>query len=255
MLYPYPSHIHLLQLLCEPEVYEKIVQNKNFTKLQSYWMILPRYLYAYCPICQVQYSEPADTYHINGWGGIGLQNTLCATSYAKRFINKRCTHFLGIQAFLNFNGQSPTEIKYFGNSSGEVPYMTSQFFPDDLESYAVLHALPVCRIVSERFVPTYTVFFLTYFSESPKEVLARRFAEQAKWSMLDPDFRPATVQPAGFVDEKSYQLELWAKSGKLGWLDFSLPQLPLKIGEGTVLPEIYRAVQGNRNPTIWRREN
>ena len=43
-----------------------------------------------------------------------------------------------------------------------------------------------------------------------------------------------------------------ATQGKLGYLDFTQPDLPLRIGPGTQLPALYRNIQGAHYSYMWR---
>jgi hypothetical protein len=154
--------------------------------------------------------------------------------------------------------QLPREIEYLNNRTGEVPYLTPWFFQDDMESYVVLHALPICRTESNQFAPTYTMFSLTYFSQDPKLILQRHFAVEAERGKGDPEYHPATVYPAGSIytqhyDETLYDLAQWAVRGQLGWLDFTVADQPLRLGVGSQLPETYQRIHGNRKTYVWRK--
>ena len=48
---------------------------------------------------------------------------------------------------------------------------------DDIATYVVMSVLPVCLIQNDQFVPTYTAFSLSYFSEDVKEVRRRYFRD------------------------------------------------------------------------------
>jgi len=263
MDYPYPLLLPLLQILCTPNEYRRVkalyLSNvkagiKHPSLVDEYWRIVPHYTYAYCPICQARYHEPADTYSIDGWG---MYPDLKKTLYNIYSTYPRCPHFLGIHAFFNLHGNFPNEVDYLSNRAGEAPYLTPWFFPDDIASYAVLHALPVCRIEAEQFVPRYTAFSLTYFSQHPKLVLKRHYAVEAERGKDDPEYYPAIFYPAPVyparIDEALYDLPAWVARGQLGWLDFTQANMPLRIGVGLELPEIYRAIQGSRNTYVWRK--
>jgi len=87
-----------------------------------------------------------------------------------------CSHFVAVQYFINLHGVLPKEVQYFSNQS-EVPFVMPVFLPEDIESYAVMHSLPICRIEKERFVPCYSVYLLTYYSARPQKLWERRRAE------------------------------------------------------------------------------
>lgn len=289
MSYPYTSLLSLLELRCTPDEYRRLtaphVSYRRGIKKphpeDPYWQVIPHYVYAHCPMCHVQYREPADTYSIRGWGSPSILRETLYVLPGEYPTNPPCPHFLGIHTFLNLHGNLPSELTYLENSTGEVPYLTPWFFPIDIESYAVLHALPICRIEAgvsvelvqpgipvshalpifrieaDRFVPSYTVFSLTYFSQQPKEVLRRHYAEEAERGKGDPEYFPATVHPPRPLDtrgydETLYDLPAWAARGQLGWIDFTQANTPLQIGVGSQLPEIYRQIQGSRKTYVWR---
>jgi hypothetical protein len=198
----------------------------------------------------MQYCEPADTYSLAAWNAHEiLHQTLFVYEQYPR--PTPCAHFMGIHKFINLHDQVPTEKDYFANHTGEVPYLTPWFFPEDIKTQAVLHALPICRVDRDRFVPSYTVFSLTYFSQKPREVLRRHFQAEAKNLKDDPDYHPPTVHPPWGGDQL-YDLAQWAQQGKLGWLDVTQLGLPLRLGQGAELPTMYRQIAGSRRVYTWR---
>ncbi|MDQ2805324.1 MAG: hypothetical protein M3Z04_00160 [Chloroflexota bacterium] len=137
--------------------------------------------------------------------------------------------------------------------------MTDWYLPADIRSYVVLHALPICRIEHDRFVPRYTAFTLSYFSTNKAAVLARHDASEAHRAIGDPDYyAAATFEPPAATPTPAsaplYDLAAWADTGRLGWLDYTDPTLPLRIGRGADLPALYRTMVGRRDPYVWRRK-
>lgn len=266
MSYPYPPLLPLLQFRCTPDEYQRAIalhiRRGRIAKRSvgaDYWRIIPTYTYAECPVCHARYREPADTYSIRGWGSYGF---LLKTLYAfERHYPTRshCPHFWGIHMFVNLHDELPGEIEDMVNHTGEVPYITPWNFSEDLESYAVLHALPICRIENDKFVPRYTVFSLTYFSRD-LDLLRRHFAALAKAEKVqdDPEYYPSLVWPPGHVDkqqydESLYDLTAWAERGQLGWLDVTRADQPLRLGAGLQLPEMYRHIEGRRWKYLWEK--
>jgi hypothetical protein len=192
-----------------------------------------------------------NTYHLKGNSGGQLIEPF-PIYHATESVQKRCKHFFGTHKLLNLHGQVPSEVDYLNNSEGEVPYLTAQLFPEDIPTKAVLHALPICRIAEDTFIPSYTLFILTYFSENPKGLLEHRYAAQKDIMEFDAEYYPAVVQPAGFVANDNYDLSRWVQEGKLTWLDPYSPDLALQTDTHKPLLELYTAIVGNRKPTIWR---
>jgi hypothetical protein len=234
--------------------------------------VIPLYLYARCPFCQDEYFEPIDTYSLAGWSpSLRLEKRFYVPeSYP---LPKPCSHFIGIHQFVNLHHHPPTEMEYFPNECGEVPYLTPWFFPDDLGAKAILHALPICRLENEQFVPSYTVFSLTYFSLNPKELLRRHHAAEAEWAKDDPDYYGVDLySPAsgklnlqalapwvkrnllGWIAKtipNLHDLIQWVEHGQLGWLDVTQPNLPIRFGNTTEFPAIYQNIEGIRHASTW----
>lgn len=261
MTYPYSSLLPLPRVECSTKEYLDLVMRYGWwgpgAKVHrvkpdaDYWRVIPIYTYGECPLCQVRYSEPVDTYSLGGWAGA---HVLSETLYIPDRYPRRapCPHFAGIHRFINLHDIQPTEKGYWENWTGDVPYLTPWFFPTDIPTFAVLHALPICRIEVERFVPTYTVFAVTYFSDNPTVILQRRGEFLREFGKGDPEFYGNLLAMPSLDNEEQYDLVGWAQRGKLGWLDFIEAGLPLRIGTNTVLPEVYRHIEGKRQPYSLR---
>jgi hypothetical protein len=183
-----------------------------------------------------------------------------------------CSHLLGTHEFFHLHGHIPAEVDELTLDSGEVPLVTPWFL-DKLGGCAVLHALPICRLEQGKLVPAYTRFFLTYFSQDPRQTLEATYALQAE-AAKDDSYYPYTIasgygiyntrgqMPAGdgwesmrdptraYYEEK-YDLPRWARLGKLGYLDYTSPELPLRIRDGLELPALYFPIEGRRYHFIW----
>jgi hypothetical protein len=263
MEYPYPLLVSQLQFYCSPEEYQTIV--KPFSNWVStarhgvpygiprYWQIMPKYLYARCPMCGTEYREPVNTYNFASWGGFHILKNgfYIEQGQYERYCEEltRCSHFLGVTVFCNLHNQPLPQLKEWINHTGEVPFLTSALLPDDLESYAVLHALPICQTLNNQFVPTYTVFAITYFSESPKLVRASRIRQEWERGKNDPEFFPAELEPPGTPSN----LAAFAQKGRLGWLDLTSADYGLRIGRDEQLPEMYQYIPGRLKPYSWQR--
>lgn len=276
MIYPFPQLTGLLEIRCAPHEYQQIIAPliSSRGRLQPppkdhvYWRILPEYTVAECPICAYRLQSLVDTYSLIGWGSFrGLVQSLYRSDMdsitagpvsqgTPKFAH--CAHFFGIHEFLNLHKVPPPNTDYWSNRTGEVPYITPWFFPDDVPTYAVLHALPICRIEEGTFVPTYTVFSVTYFSQDRKEILTRWRERVKNEGLGDPEYYPSLLAiPHSYSAyawrSAQHDLVTWTHQGKLGFLDITQPNLPLSIGKGIELPEIYRNIQGRLAIYTWRR--
>ncbi|MDQ2809033.1 MAG: hypothetical protein M3Z04_19335 [Chloroflexota bacterium] len=261
--YPYPELLDLLQIDYSPSEYDALRRGADFITLRyeakkytRYWAQLPQYMFAVCPICGIHFTEPADTYTLEAWGIPVLEWAHTLHPLPRNFIPLPwCSHFLGLQRFIQLHEQTPTELKRFLNASAEVPYLTPSYFAAGVPTYAVLHALPICRTEDNRFVPRYTVFALTYFTADEATVLT--YHRSLDWInraqnleyYTTPDFDPP--EPPTPANAARYDLAAWAARGQLGWLDYTDPVLPLRIGLGTPLPPLYEAIPGRRTPQDW----
>lgn len=221
----------------------------------NYWYHVPIYRYTYCPFCENWYTAPLDTYTLWGWGA-GADLVKIPYGQPNRDF-KECAHFLGVHLFLHLHNTVPEGV-YYSTGTGEVPFITPWFFADDLACFAVLSALPICRIIDTHFVPTYTAWCLSYFSVNPTEVLKRHYANEAQYSG-DREFYPQTVGAPGsyytnttVYNEPLYDLAAWCARGQLGWLDHTQPDLPLRLGMNLILPALYTNIQGDRREYTYR---
>lgn len=261
--YPYPELLPQLQIHATPTTYVQSRWNANIVdlvyypkKYARYWHLLPQYLFAICPVCGQRFSEPGDTYWLEGWGtSLSWDRTLYHLPDSFFTPRPYCPHFLGIHRFTNLHGVQPTELEMLANYSGEVPYVSTWYLPDDIPSYIVLHGLPICRIEQDRFVPRYTAFCLSYFSADKTAVLARNRDREAAWAAGETEYYasapfppPARITPA---NAPFFDLAAWAAAGRLGWLDLSDTANPLRIGVGAELPAYYRHIVGDPLGGDW----
>ena len=244
---PHPTLAHL-QITFEPEAYNRIwpaILDMNYQAImgidldRDYWPLLTTYLFARCPICGATYTGKLDTHSLNGVGGPNLVGGAIAS---KKWQTIGCQHFVAVQNFVNLNEFTPKEVIYFANKSLDAPFVMPIFLPDDIESYVVLHSLPICRIEAGQFMPRYAIYMLTYYAVKPKMLIARRYAEQVQHQ--DDQFPPLLYpEPQTRVWR---DLALWVERGKLQWLDPGHPDLPLKTGPPEALP--YADVQPSAAP-------
>jgi hypothetical protein len=176
----------LLRLRCSPALYHKTVSQWSASRIPkapedyAYLALLPKYIYARCPFCGTACTEKIDTYSLRGFHEMKFTLwRLLPRDYPSAY-DVPCPHYMGVHQFSNLNGQMPTEVDIFGVDYGEVPYVTPWFLPKDIPSAVVLHALPICRTVKGEFVPTFTLFLLTYFSEHPQKVIDLHYEEERK---------------------------------------------------------------------------
>ncbi|HYF63975.1 MAG TPA: tRNA (N6-threonylcarbamoyladenosine(37)-N6)-methyltransferase TrmO [Herpetosiphonaceae bacterium] len=250
-----PSYLELLgPLRSSDKPYEFSLERAEHT---DYWQRIPTYAYAHCPFCEIDYSAPLDTYTLWHWRSGGLKK-LPYGKPTREF--RQCEHFLGIHQFLHLHDHIPEQaFSYFPNHDGEVPFITPWFFADDLPSFAVLSALPICRILENQFVPAYTAWILSYFCVNPTLILDRHYEREAALYGHDREYWPQTVWAPGsyytnttVYNEELYDLTAWCRRGQLGWLDHTRPDLPLRIGEGLRLPDLYTNIQGDRRAYVYR---
>lgn len=236
-------------------------REKNTFDLQ-YEQFLPVYKYASCPFCGKDYQEQVDTYNLYRAYRRGFPNSLYDIFQQDFPIESPCNHLLGTHTFGNIQEMSLLGMPDSGLAYGEVPYITPWFCPDDVETYVVLHGVPICAVQAGQFIPIYTLFALTYFSLNPGEIINRHKRQQAKIALEDDEYYPAVVYIPPPDDnyigydktqfDPPYDLLRWANKGKLGWLDFNDSSLPLRIGKEWSLPDRYQNIGGERRNVSWR---
>lgn len=212
---------------------------------ESFWNRLPLYCLACCPFCGIDSIERLNTHGLEGWKP---DPNKCESVFDATPHKKDCRHFLAVQFFINLHDIVPQEMIYFSNQS-EVPYVMPVFLPDDIESYAVMHSLPICRIEQDRFVPRYSVYMITYYSKDIHAMWDRRRAE---YRGQDYGHFPKlhTWRHTQNTPE-AWDLPLWVRKGKLMWLDLEQDNLPLKAGPVDEFP--YSNIEGIRKSHTYRK--
>lgn len=240
---------HLLQIELTPAEYRKVDPGPDGPDIASphtpdYWRSMPTYLLARCPLCGGTYTAKLDTYSLQYW----LYPFYGEHVYGKDHQKIDCSHFVCVHHFINLNGVAPREVPYTELYS-EVPCVMSFFLPDDVESYAVMHALPICRVEQGRFVPRYSLYAMTYFSTDPRLLRGRRWQ-----AVVQPEsHHPPFVRTPNFRDRDGdtwWDLPRWVRAGKLLWLDAGDPALPLRVGPVEAFP--YVNITGRREQRSYR---
>jgi len=245
---------HLLKFEVGPAQYKSLAISKLYTKdpSQRYWDILPYYLIARCPLCGSEYTARLDTYSLLRW----RHAVHGANIFEKEYENIGCQHFVMAHHFINLNGKVPSEVHYFENIS-EVPYVVPRLLVDKLQSgtpdlesedlnpQAVMHALPICRIENRQFVPSYSVYMITYYALNPAPLIAHyhKLRDYIEW------FPEPVLDDAD--RELWWDLEYWIKMKKFWWLNPNDPELPL---QNTLETFPYRNIQGIRSGRTYRHD-
>jgi hypothetical protein len=244
------------QIALTPQEYQHITRYyRQGRKLKrhiagaDYWDRMPQHRVAQCPICTAVYVAYLDTYNLRGW----VSDTIGESVFMPQRQEIGCSHFVGTQIFINLHGLVPTEVGwYFSNNNSEVPFVMPIFVPDDIESYVVMHAVSVCRVEQDEFVPRYTVFMLTYYSSNPSELIKRRLKEMSDFGGDDPEFRDELMYTWRHIKATSdaWELSGWVTRSKLLWLDLTKSDLPLKAKPVKDFP--YGDIEGFRRSYVYR---
>ena len=208
-------------------------------EIASYWDKLPRYLIARCPLCGVRFTNRADTHSLFMWGDSTGGRGRALSAHPENTVP--CAHFVGVQKFINLNGNIPMELDYFPQAWGDVPVITPELLLHTAQTGVVMHSLPICRVERGAFTPKYVVYLLTYYAESPS---AAHKAGGGGWTLF------TASQYAGH-DPRVGDLPYWVELGKLHWLDLDDPTLPLKSGPTSDFP--YAGIQGVGGSYTYRK--
>jgi hypothetical protein len=212
---------------------------------------LPNYVYSRCPYCGAPYTGILDTHSLSSdWV---TSPSIHSAVYSDEWQKIGCWHFVAVQTFINLCGLAPTDLVYFKNAL-DVPFVMPIFVPDDVAACAVIHSLPICRIENGGFVPRYSVYMVTYYSQQPKLLWFRRHAEmKAEFAKHgDPEMRLPKMYSSWEATQRPGALDLraWVAKQKLQWLDVNRPDLPLKSGPVEEFP--YGSVTGYLRPYTVR---
>jgi hypothetical protein len=153
-----------------------------------------------------------------------------------------CSHFVTVKHFVHLNGNLPSETKYLEFWSAEVPAIQPGLLPHNIETYAVLHALPVARIEDNTFVPRYTLYMMAYYAKSPAAIIRRWREQVAKANIRGADYHGVWLWNPG--EQENSDLINWLERGQLKWLDTAAPDLALASQSYLEFP--YGGISGRR---------
>jgi hypothetical protein len=206
--------------------------------------IMPEYTLAVCPICKKKYIEKIDNYSIRSWTLPGNGEKVffkCGEPVSK------CEHFFAVQFFINLNGLKPElseeEMRFRREFPPEAPHIQGNLFKEDVESYGVMHSIPLCRIEGDKFVPRYKVYTVTYFLPEDEE---KRFMNMVKGYNKLSKKPYDSIPPEGESGKDWWDLEKWVNAGKLLWLEVKNNDFELKKGPVENFP--YRHIEGRKSP-------
>jgi hypothetical protein len=200
------------------------------------WEQMPSYVVGYCPFCSANSIEKIDTHSLHYWYPRPEKN---GCVFKNRQRAKDCHHFVAVHTFVNVNDKRPhpnpdLSISSFFNDNGDLPFVIPDLLPNAFPAIAVMHALPICAIEGDAFVPRYSLYMITYYAEDPKAV------KEYRWRNVNPD-------PGDFAlllefpdfmrrHPESANLQQWVERGKLQWLDPATPDLTLRTGPVAAFP-------------------
>jgi hypothetical protein len=106
---------------------------------------------------------------------------------------------------------------------------------------AVLHSLPICRPENGKFIPRYTLYLITYFSEDPKSAYDSLIGYNVPY--VEPGTIVAFILPQK-GSEHWWDLSRWVSAGQLYWVDVQGAQLSLATSDVEKFP--YKGITGRR---------
>ena len=199
---------------------------------------LPNYVTSLCPYCGSENIEHLNTYSALGWH-LGYGGVL----YRLEGVTHRCNHYTLAQFFINFHGIWPDEANH--ELPPEVPHVIGHILEDN-SSLAVIHALPICRPIGDQFIPSYTLYMLSYFAEQPKTV----FRNVTDYNVA---FHEGGTTSAYIVPPEDCQhwwdLPRWVSERKLYWVDASADKMLLRTGNEAQFP--YTKITGRKTTHVY----
>ncbi len=240
---------HLLQTKLTPAAYQTLLPkwHPEMVPAKTYSQSLPTYLLARCPICQGRYMARLDTYSLFHWSTASTGECVFDCNYQ----NTGCRHFVGVHHFINLNGfKKPDEYRVLPIAP-EVPHVIPKLLVSEgdpahhkqassfVDSVAVIHALPICQIENNRFVPRYSLYTITYYSRNAT-VMQRALGEVRNL----PGGIIALHDLVLVAEEQWWDLPYWVERHLLWWLDPNDSNLPLRHGAVDLFP--YGNIRGSR---------
>ena len=257
---PFTFTLPHLKITYEPQEYLDLYQKYKVVSLdagEAYWLHLSDYLVARCPLCSAPYYERIDTHSLRQL----QQNPTSKPTYIglPKYQTITCPHFVAVTTFVNLNSLLPTEHNLWSCNTGDIPAITPSLLPDDIESAAVIHSLPVCRIEENAFIPRYSLYMVTYFASDPAAAWKQRENEMDKIADSlaggDEDFALhiswINTSCACRNNPALCNLTQWVERKKLYWLDLHSRDLPLRQGPIEEFP--YANIQGYGQPYTYLR--
>jgi hypothetical protein len=228
-------NLHLLQIELSVEEYQQLAELRFSFRPEPFLNRLPAYVIARCPICSIENVEGLNTYSLHDW-----DMTSGESVFDYRLIVHHCEHFALAQAFINFHGVWPAEAE--GMLGSEVPHVIGHLL-EKRRCLAVIHALPICRIEDDAFVPRYTLFIISYFSKSPKKAYDAVITFNVDY--VEPGVAWPFIPPPDGC-EHWWNLRHWVSAGKLFWVDGDGPALGIQTHDTDAFP--YGGITGRTQP-------
>ena len=248
-----------LCLLTTPGHYLEVVRRMErdhdapCDNVSAFDAMAPKYLIARCPLCGADYHEPLDTYSLHWWQRPSNGERVFWRSPRTR----RCRHFYLVHPFIHLHGIVPavsdTELDTRSTFIAEAPHIIPMILTPDTGCQAVLHALPICRIENDAFVPRYTLYMVSYFA--PPEEHAALTKRIFAFSSTTDDYYSRLIYPfPGKLKPEEgrtwWNLKPWVEQGKLSWLAPDTPHLPLQTGPLEAFP--YGDIEGRIDPYVLK---
>jgi hypothetical protein len=213
----------LVKISCSVEEYNQLTSGKfnPWNASDRYWQCIPNYLVSRCPFCGLEYYAQYDAYSIAFTPFYSELGRRIAAGNHFEHETQHCEHYLACDPFNYLHDFEEVKEKGWAFES-RTPGIQPHLFADDLESFAVIHALPICRVENEQFVPRFTKFLVIYFASSPETVFQRWRNRESAFASGDPDYYNVLLSRTPDTD-----LIPWVERGKLKWLDINQSDLPL----------------------------
>lgn len=231
-------NLHLLQSKMTVHEYEEIIAKINWHNPAPFFHQLSDYVIARCPLCLLESIEKLDTHSVKLWNLRSLGHAV----FDSRTISYHCKHFALAQPFINFNNIWPGEAR--GQFGPEVPHLIGHLL-ENTQCLAVIHTLPICRIEGDNFIPSYSLFMISYFSEQPKKAYDSVIAFNVDY--VEPGIAwPFVAPPDGC--QNWWDLNQWISNSQLYWVDADDPELGIITGDVNSFP--YGNIEGRTWPYL-----
>jgi len=198
--------------------YEQLCKQRDMGHYSKYLQVLPQYEIGHCPFCKKANIEKFDTYSFPLEHIFSPETSLTTEAG----VVYHCEHFIMVEPFIFVPSEDQTTTGQWKSQYIPAYFKERQpavvgFALEHGIAKGVIHALPVCEPKRGVFLPKYTLFMISYYSED-SEAGYLAFLHEGMSRTSEPESGSLVVRPR---ENESYWLDLsyWVQKEMLYWID------------------------------------